>query len=281
MPELPEVEICRRNLERWAGTRALAAVEIRDAGAIRPRLSTRASDADPDGAAKLRALLGRRTTGWDRRGKRLAWWLGDRGLLLHLGMTGRWVRRAPGEDPPGAARIGFSLEDGSWLWFVDPRRFGCVVVGEAASIQAQLESGLGPDALDQPPSAEELARRMGRGGALKPRLMEQDRLAGVGNIHAVEALFFARINPWADPASLDAPAWERLAAALPEQLRRAIDLSAADELVYVSEGGDNPFQVYDRAGEPCSRCLTPIAKDRQAGRVTFWCPGCQGDRPTS
>lgn len=275
MPELPEVEVCRRNIERWAGSQRLVAVDVRDAAALRPRLSTKVSEADPEGPEKLAALVGARSSGWTRRGKRLAWWFGERGLLLHLGMTGRWVRRH-GEPPPAAARIGLGMEDGSWLWFVDTRRFGCVVVGAAGAIEQQLTAGLGPDALEHPQDAAQLAARLGSGGAIKPRLMEQSRLAGLGNIHAVEALFRAGIDPWADPARLGAAAWERLAAQIPAQLAHALALTAADEVVYVSDGGvQSPFEVYERGGAPCTRCGAPIASGRQAGRVTYWCPGCQ------
>jgi formamidopyrimidine-DNA glycosylase len=276
MPELPEVEICRRNLERWAAARVVAHVDVCDPAAVRTKLSTKLVDAHPEAEAWMARLTGLRTTGWQRRGKRLMWQLGDVGLLLHLGMTGRWVRRRHGGEMPRAAKLGVHLDDGHVLWFADTRRFGCVVPGSVEEIGAMLVKGLGPDALEAPPSGEVLSQRMRSRGAIKTVLMDQARLAGVGNIQAVEALFRARIDPWMRADTLTVAQWDALADAIPVQLRHTIQISDDEEIAYMTDGDiDNPFEVYGRAGLPCTACGADIMQGRQGGRSTFWCAACQ------
>ena len=108
MPELPEVEICRRNLARWAAGRRLDAVEIADPGAIRGGWSTRPSEALAGGAARIEALAGGVAAEPTRHGKRIGWAFGDRGMLIHLGMTGAWTRS---EEAPKFARLGLRFGD--------------------------------------------------------------------------------------------------------------------------------------------------------------------------
>jgi formamidopyrimidine-DNA glycosylase len=265
------LEVCRRNLERWSTGRALADVALHDPASLRHKLSTRPADADPDGEAWLRARIGQRFGTPVRRGKRVLWPLGDGGLLVHLGMTGKWKRGGPVTK---AIRASLTLDDGAVLHFSDPRRFGCLVPG---ADDAMLGAGLGPDALsglDGPA----LAARMGSRGQLKVLLMDQARLAGVGNIQAAETLYRAKVGPWASPASLDEAAWDRVATELESQLQYTIAVTDADDVAYMSDGAhvDNPFAVYGREGESCRLCGTTIVKSRQGGRATFWCPGCQG-----
>lgn len=271
MPELPEVEITRRNLDRWATGQVLAEVRVVDAAAIRSTASTHPRDAHPDGEAQLAALVGRVAGPPVRHGKRLGWPFGDRALLLHLGMTGGWSRDS---EPPRFARLGLRFGD-TWSWFRDARRFGCVVPCETADLAAWLAEGHGPDAWLAPPDGPSLAARFRTDRPIKVALLDQDRLAGVGNIHAVEALWSARLSPLRPARALDPEAWARLALAIPAQLEAAITAQAGDELVYLSEGADNPFSVYDREGLPCPRCGAAIARCVQAGRATFWCPVCQ------
>lgn len=271
MPELPEVEITRRNLERWASGRRLDEVLVLDPQVVRGAMSTHPTDADPEGPAKLQALVGSVAGIPTRHGKRLGWPFGDRALTLHLGMTGGW---SVDHEPPRFARLGLRLGDAR-LWFRDARRFGCVVVVRTGELPALLAQDHGPDALLAPPDGPALQARFRTTRPIKVALLDQDRLAGVGNIHAVEALWSARIAPLAPAKSLPADAWARLAAAIPDQLRAAITAQEGDELVYLSEGGHNPFAVYDREGQPCLRCGTAIARSVTAGRATFWCPSCQ------
>lgn len=270
MPELPEVEANRRLLAPFAGRRVVA-VDTPDPTSVRSSLSTRARD--PHAAAALGALVGQVADAPARRGKRLGWTFGRAGLLAHLGMTGRFVI-AP--EPPRWAKVGLGFDDGRTVWFVDPRRFGCVVPMAADAVDAALRAGLGPDALDDDPTGPELAARFVTPRAIKVALLDQDRLAGLGNIHAAEALWRAHLHPDTPCTSLDPAAWARLAGAIHTQLVHGLALVEADGIAYLSDGViSNPFEVYGRAGKPCPRCGAPIHGETRAGRSTFWCPDCQ------
>lgn len=275
MPELPEVEACRRNLVRWTAGCRVAAVQVPDPGAVRATRSTSPADALPDGVARVQGVVGQRTVALRRRGKRIAWQLDSAAWLLHLGMTGRWVRRGGGALPR-FARLGVTLDDGHTLWFCDSRRFGCVAPVEASEIGEHLADGLGPDALDTPWTGAMLAAHMRTTSAVKVALMDQARLAGVGNIQAVEALFRAGIDPRASCRALAPADWDRLAQALPVQLRATLADAEGDEIAYMTDGAvPNPFSVYGRPGQPCQVCGTPLSQGRQAGRSSFWCTRCQ------
>jgi formamidopyrimidine-DNA glycosylase len=278
VPELPEVENARRQIRRWAGRRKLDAIRVLDPGAVRRTLSSRPSDRLAGGPRRLEGMLGRTTSGVRRHGKRLAWIFGPDALLVHLGMTGFFtLRTSRGEEPPPLARVGFGFGTRT-IWFVDGRRFGCVVPIGADEVDLALRSGQGPDAWDDAPGGDALHAALGDRRPLKVALMDQARLAGLGNIHTAEALFRAGLDPFRATGTLTAPEWERLAGAVREQLRIGTeDLAAEEEVQYVNLGGPNPFQVYGRADEPCPACGTPIASEEQAGRTTFWCPSCQDD----
>lgn len=274
MPELPEVEICRRGLMRQGAGRVVRAVVVPDPGAIRGRRDTRPSRALPDGEAQLRArVVGKRAGALSRHGKRIAWAFPDGGLLLTLGMTGKWAPRPMG-DEPRFGRLALVLDDRA-LWFIDTRRFGCVVPAGEARLDELLHEGLGPDALLDPPTASELAARMRTVTPIKVALMDQARLAGVGNIHAAEVCWRARIHPATPALELDAAAWERLAQAIPAWLAHMVELQDTDEMAYINEGGDNPFEVYGRVGAPCRRCGDAVQSARHGGRITVWCATCQ------
>lgn len=193
-------------------------------------------------------------------------------MQIHLGMTGQWMRRTPSEEPPRFAKIGLEF-DGVVLWFADARRFGCLVPEDR--VADAIAEAIGPDAWLTPLSGVELGARLRGRRAIKVALLDQDVLAGVGNIHAVEALWNAGIDPRTPCGTLEAEPLERLAEAIFHQLDEAIRTQDTDEFQYVTQGGDNPFALYGRAGEPCLRCGTSIAQDRLGGRSTTWCPTCQ------
>lgn len=279
MPELPEVEIARRALARWTADRVVTAVEVVDPAVVRSHLSSRPSDAAPDGGAWLRASLPGTRPGIPLRiGKRIGWRFtgaADAALLVHLGMTGKWVRRGAGELPR-AGRLCLRLDDGAGLWFVDPRRFGCVTPVDGADLPAALARGLGPDALEAAPGPAGLRARLTGRRPIKVALLDQQALAGVGNIQAAEALWRARIHPELRADALSDAQWEALAAELPAQLRATIAGEAEGEIRYLSEGGvENPFAVYGREGAPCRRCGALVERIHQAGRATCFCPVCQ------
>lgn len=275
MPELPEVEHARKQWEKLGMGRIVVGVSAPDPTTIRRVLSSRPSDADPDGVLHLANRIGARVMVPIRRGKRLGLPLSDGWVVLcHLGMTGRWIRRSEGQH----GRVGLHLDDGWTWWFEDPRRFGALVLRLAE--EAAWE-GLGPDALDHPWTGEELAAAYADcRTAVKPALLDQTRVAGIGNIQAVEALWYAQIAPQTSVVDLDLPAWNRLAEGIRWTLTRTIASAGDGELVYLSQdkGQPNPFVVYGRGGEPCGRCGSLLATSSIAGRTTTWCPDCQPRR---
>ena len=217
-------------------------------------------------ADTLRGLVSGQAPGaLERHGKRLLWRWPRGSLLLHLGMTGKWTRHAT-----PFARVRLRLDDGSEVCFSDPRLLGGVVPCSHAQGERWLREGLGPDAWRDglPPLA---GRR-----AVKVVLMDQAVVAGLGNLHAAEALWRAGIDP-RRPAGELGPRLPRLRDAVHEQLRLALaDLAAEDEVTYVEDpGAANPFPVYRKAGQPCPRCGATLARLLQAARSTYWCPGCQ------
>lgn len=268
MPELPEVEIARRNLERW-----MKGKTIRRAAGAKTRVL---SPINP--AAFARAVAGAKVLGVERRGKNLFLPLSNgKGLRMHLGMTGKFLQRKPGADAPRFSRVAFEMSSGAVVHYCDMRLFGAVSAGPAEPMRSKAFAGLGPDPLVDGLDADLLRERFARTKRpLKIALMDQTLLAGLGNIHAAEALWRAKLSPFKRADKLTADEAKRLAAGIHDGIRFALDEEdEPEEIVYVEEGGDNPFRVYDRAGEPCARCRTPIEKKAQGGRSTYWCPKCQ------
>lgn len=262
MPELPEVEIARRQLDRWlTGTQVDA--EAVDPAVVRTHLSSRPSDAHPEGPALLKQTMGTAEPPL-RHGKRIAWPFGDRAVLVHLGMTGRLAQNEQGN----AVRARFSQ-----VAFVDRRRFGCLVVVDRDRVHDELRAGHGPDALDEALDGAGLKAALTGRRAIKVALMDQARIAGLGNIHAAEALWRAGIDP--RRACDRVTRWDALADAIVAQLEETIAAEDEGTLVYVTDGGPNRFAVYGREGEPCPKCSAPIERFVQGGRATFACSGCQ------
>ena len=279
MPELPEVEIAARNLRRWAEGRRIERVRTdpRAARIFRPG----------DRIALARAIAGSRLVGVDRRGKHLLVTLEDRrgrplGLWSHLGMTGKWVWRAAADPAPPHSRVRIDLDDGHALHYLDPRLFGRLRTVEGAVFAALPEiEALGPDPVHDGIDPARLGERLGATRrAVKVALLDQGVLAGVGNIHASESLFAARIDPRRRGGSLSAAEVRRLARAIAASLRRGIESQDGPEMAYVEEpGAENPFRVYAREGTRCPRCRRDeIRRIVQAQRSTFFCPGCQAGR---
>lgn len=278
MPELPEVEFCRRQLTRWSAGRRVVGVRVPTPSAIRHKLSTRGTDALDGGRERVKEVVEGEVCGpISRHGKRLGWRFGQGGLLLHLGMTGKWVRRQSHEEVPRFGRVGLVLDDGAALWFCDARTFGGVVpFGHSAELSEALSAGLGPDALDEAPNGETLKALLDGRGKIKARLMDQSKLAGVGNIQALEALFRGGVLPSRVAQTLTDEEWRGVAAGLQETLAMTLeDAESGEELVYLTEGGSNPFLVYGRAGQDCLTCGSPLHSDRVGGRISVYCPSCQ------
>src|SRR5262249_5510033 len=206
-------------------------------------------------------------------------------LLSHLGMSGRWLYWSSANAPDDSlehVHLKLEFDDGARLWFLDVRRFGMlrVVPTERLATDASLKL-LGPDPLAVPRDGAEL-KLAARGArtSIKVWLLDQRRIAGLGNIYASEVLFRARVDPRRRAGALDAGDWARVAAEIPAVLNESIarmGTTFASYRTIWNEPGQygNELLVYDRGGEPCRNCGTPLRRIVQAGRSTFFCPRCQ------
>jgi formamidopyrimidine-DNA glycosylase len=268
VPELPEVEFARRSLERWLGGRTVQRVEAPPSRVFR--------GGDP--AAFAAALAGRRLRGIERRGKYLLLSFDrDVGVLAHLGMTGKWVRRRAAEPDPGHPRARLLLARGGRVVYDDPRMFGRLVLAPAGRLRERSEvAALGPDPLADGLDPADLAARLARTSRnVKVALMDQAVVAGIGNIQASEALFRARIDPRRLARELSRREVRALVRAIEASIAFTLEAQANEEIAYVDEGGPNPFLVYARANAACPRCRHPLERIVQGGRSTYFCPRCQ------
>jgi formamidopyrimidine-DNA glycosylase len=271
MPELPEVEIARRNLERWFRGRTVV-----DAEAERTRIFRGAK------SSAFKSVRGR-LIDVSRKGKYLLLSFDEgRGVLTHFGMTGKWVRRHKGQTEP-YSRARFILDDDEVIHFRDPRMFGRIQPLESDQLwKTEVIQRLGRDPLADGLTPAQLRVAVGSSRQpIKVALLNQTRIAGLGNIHATEALFRSKIHPARLPGGLKAEEWMRLNRGILQAIRFALAQEESDEIHYVEERDtENPFLVYGRAGEPCRRCGTRIRSFVQAGRTTYFCPNCQRKRST-
>jgi formamidopyrimidine-DNA glycosylase len=271
MPELPEVETVRRQLAPRVEGRQIVAYRVSD-----PRWTAPHAPSEV-----LGPLLGRPIEALRRRGKYLIWaFEGELFLLLHLRMTGNLLYDAPPEAPYVRAILG--LDDEHTVSFADPRRFGtaALVAGEPA-LSAYLGARLGVEPFDPAFTAERL-RQLARGSKapIKAFLLDQRRIAGVGNIYADEALHRAGIHPLREAGKLTARQWVALQGTVREALQAGIDARGATiddfrDLDGARGAFQDRFLVHRRAGEPCPACGRPVRKLLAAGRGTYVCEGCQ------
>ena len=256
MPELPEVEAALEVLRTRARGRTIVRMRV-----LHPALRRRIKP------AQLRALVGARIGRVERRGKHQLLHLDDGRIIhAHFRMNGDWMLAETGAELPRFARAVLDFDDGSALVFVDSRALGTIDVHPAG---VELDLGLGPDAADPEWTAEQLAAALApRRGPIKPALLDQRLVAGLGNIYAAESLWRARISPFA-PCNT-------LSAAQVSALRKAIDavIVRATGSRY-TDADTVALDVYDREGLPCRRCRTTIERVVQAGRSTYYCPHCQ------
>jgi formamidopyrimidine-DNA glycosylase len=271
MPELPEVETIRRQLAPHLEGRTILEAEILDWRWTRP---------DPPGpvAEQLRGAYVERVT---RAGKYLIWELDDdRHLLIHLRMTGALLFDPPAD--PVHTRVRFELDAGHRVVYVDPRRFGTghLLHGLPAR-EAYLNARIGIEPFTPEFTAEHL-RTMARGrtAPVKAFVLDQRRIAGVGNIYADEALFRAKIHPLRPAGRLRIADWERLREGIEQSLAAGIEAKGAsiDDFRHI-DGARGSFQdrflIHTRAGEPCPTCGRPIRKIVVGGRGTYVCEHCQ------
>jgi formamidopyrimidine-DNA glycosylase len=263
MPELPEVEHNRRNLERWLRGARVTAVHAPDARILRPVAAR----------SFVRQLTGAQVEAVERRGKwirvRMA---GELRLFVHLGMTGWFEPSQLGAAPLRFERVAFEVARGSKrsrVSYVDPRRWGRLVL---AHEDIETWSALGPDPLSDGVDPVALRERLARSKSrtIKQALLDQSVLAGVGNIQAIEALWKAKIDPRSPANALTAAHVQALVRGLHWTIERTLK-----DLAKGAHGAKNPFRVYGRKGEPCPRCGTSFERIELAGRTTTFCPGCQ------
>jgi formamidopyrimidine-DNA glycosylase len=288
VPELPEVEVVRRGLHRWAVGRTVSAVEVRHPRAIRRHLP------GPDDFAGR--LVGRTIRTAERRGKYLWLPLGEpagaavddaEALLGHLGMSGQLLM-VPADEPAEThlrVRIGFA-DGGPELRYVDQRTFGGLSVeplvdGDGTALPVPIRH-IARDPLDPrfDDAAFVAALRRRRTG-IKRALLDQSLVSGIGNIYADEALWGARLH-WARPTeTLTRPVVARLLTEVREVMGRALaEGGTSFDSLYVNVNGESGYferslAVYGRENEPCPRCGTAVRRDAFMNRSSFSCPRCQ------
>ena len=265
MPELPDVEIFRSLAERHGRGKIIARVSVSDPGMVKGA----AADELP------RLLEGKRIAGCRRHGKLLfVEMAGGGALALHFGTNGSLRCVAPEEAEPAYTRLSLGLAAGERLAYLNPRRIGEVRWLESAE-SFIAEAGLGPDALDPALDEATFAPALGDGRqAIKAVLMDQARIAGIGNIYSDEILFQARLHPALAARSLAAAGRARLYAAMRHVLETAIACGAGAE--NFTENLPKDFLIPERhAGGHCPRCGAALRVYKQGGRTGYYCPRCQ------
>ena len=279
MPELPEVETVRRNLASTIVGRTIDRCRLSGR-----KLRTSLSRTLPE------RLRRRRVLGVERHGKYLIIGLdGGLSLISHLGMSGRWLFMA---EPPSRlmkhVHVRMRFTDGTELWFQDPRRFGLLRLAKTERLTNDPALRiLGPDPIALPPTGERL-HTVARGTrvAVKNFLLDQRRVAGIGNIYASEILHRAAVDPRRRAGTLSKMEWSAVAretaAVLGEAIARMGTTFDMYRTLWNEPGtyGDQ-LRVYDRAGQPCRGCGGSIRRIVQGQRSTYFCPSCQPRRGRS
>ena len=276
MPELPEVETIRRDLEKEFQGKRIKTVDVTGLRSIRRHTNKKQFTSRIEGK-KLESV--------SRRGKNLLLDLGDDLLIVHLGMSGQLLKAAPKDAAIKHTHVVFHFSPGGQLRYVDTRTFGeLYVVSKAALAEEAPElSDLGFDPIDDVMSWQDFGTKLVRRQAqLKSVLMDQKFVAGIGNIYSDEILWEAGLRYDRPSHTLSIQEVRRLYRAIGEVLQEAIKQrgsSLADETyrdLYNQIGGFQlQHNVYARDGQPCKRCRHAIGKAKYQGRSTFYCPSCQ------
>ena len=270
MPELPEVETVRRGIEPHVVGRTIERVVVRDRRLRWPIIR---------GFEKK--LAGRKIRAVDRRGKYLLLDLGGDRVILHLGMTGRLSLIKPGREVLKHDHLDLELSGQLVLRFNDPRRFGAALWWPASHATHMLLKNMGPEPLLDGFSAEYLAKlARGRSAPVKNFLMDGRVVVGVGNIYAVEALFRAGIRPMRPAGRVTRAEYDKLVRAVRDVLNDAIAAGGTTFRDFLDSNGEPGYFVqklfvYDRAGQPCRKCKTPIKRLVIGQRSSYYCPKCQ------
>ena len=278
MPELPEVEVMRRDLEREIVGKKVKAVDVTGTRAIR-RHKNKKQFVD--------ALVERKFTGISRKGKYLLCRLDDDNVLVvHLGMSGQLLRAKSSKDAmPKHTHVVITFTQGGQLRFVDPRTFGEMFVTAAATVEQDVSelAHLGIDPIESAMSWELFGHMLReRHAKLKPLLMDQKFIAGIGNIYADEILWAAGLRWDRMSDALTGEEVRRLYRAMVETLQEAVKhrgSSLADAQYVDVFGRPGDYQqfhnVYARDGQSCPRCRHVVVREKVGGRSTFYCSACQ------
>jgi len=269
MPELPEVETTVRGLARYLEGERIARVAVN-----RPDLRR------PFPPNLVQALTGATVTGLGRRAKYgLIETDRDQTMVFHLGMSGRW--RIEPESADKHDHLVLETGSGHVLALNDARRFGSVDLVDTGKLdQWPPFAALGPEPLGDGLTARHLAQAFaGRFAPVKPLLLDQRIVAGLGNIYVCEALYRARIRPDKEAGKVTRAALDRLVPAIKAVLTESIEAGGSTIRDYAQPNGELGYfaaswQVYGREGEPCP-CGGKVERFTQGGRSTFWCPKCQ------
>ncbi len=273
MPELPEVETIVNDLRPSLKDRSFADITI-----LWPRMVLQ-----PSAEELRRRLPGQVIKDIGRRGKYLIFRLASgEALIMHLRMTGSLLLKRKGDKHPVSSpyiTAIFRLDNGTELVFTDRRKLGTVSL---VKDESELNEKLGPEPLDPDFTPQVLAKRLSsRKAPIKAVLCDQEVIAGIGNMYADEALFFARIHPLREANSLSHGEIKSLHKAIRQVLMRAISNGGASISDYRRPTGEKGTQQYDfyaahRGGQTCKVCATPIERITVRNRGTYFCPKCQG-----
>lgn len=278
MPELPEVETVVRTLNKLVAGKTIERVQV-----LLPRIIQR--PAEPEQFSD--ALMGQTISRIERRGKFIRFLLSDLTLVSHLRMEGRYGVYQPGEPVEKHTHVIFTFTDGTELRYRDVRQFGTMHIfnqGDEWNAPPLHKLGLEPLAPDF--TLDLFAQRIARKSTkLKPLLLAQETIAGLGNIYVDETLYRARLHPERPANSLSPQELALLHQAIIEVLQEAVDAGGSSIKSYVNGQGEmGMFQqqllAYGRKGLPCMRCGDPLEKIRLGGRGTHYCPACQRLSPT-
>ncbi len=270
MPELPEVETIKNELMPHVIGRRVAGVTLGWKGIVK--------QSSPEEFCAH--LIGQGVTWISRRGKYLIFSLSsDQALIIHLKMTGSLLLNHASDEADKFIRAILHLDNNYQLRFRDPRKFGAMWLVEDAS---HVTGKLGPEPLDENLTAQALAERVSKRKApIKPLLLDQNFIAGIGNMYADEALYDAKIHPLRPASRLSQEEIRRLHKAIKEVLRAAIGNKGASVENYFRPGGELgtahfKFRVaHGLGGKFCPRCGTPIERIVVRNRGTYFCPKCQ------
>lgn len=272
MPELPEVEFHARELRRWLDGKTILRAEADKTRLLRGKTTPKSFS---------EALTNRSVIEIKRQAKCLVFQVdGDHCLLSHLGMSGKWLHLSATDPTPRASHARLVLSDGFVLHNVDPRMFGFLQVVQKDKLSQVKElKDLGPDPLTDLFDGSVLQKALGATrAAIKGRLLDPKTISGVGNIHATEALFHAKIHPARPASSLRPDELTALAREIVATIKRGLaEHERHGKVVYMSDHTDmeNPFSAYGRAGEPCPRCSTIFKEIVIGGRTSVFCSKCQ------